>query len=77
MRILKEPDMTVMYTSPLGYKSLIESCRNNNDLICEVTIENADSDTQYFHPNFRLKFDGTLIDIFEYFWIDEVTVVGK
>ncbi|HBG25587.1 MAG: hypothetical protein A2Y10_04955 [Planctomycetes bacterium GWF2_41_51] len=39
-----------------------------------VTIYNSGTDAQYFHPNFRLKFEGTSIDSGENLWIDDVSV---
>ena len=40
----------------------------------EVTIYNTGSDAQYFRSNFRLKFEGTSIDLFENLWLDDVSV---
>jgi len=39
-----------------------------------VTLNNSGGDAQYFHANFRLKFEGTSIDSGENLWIDDVTV---
>ena len=40
-----------------------------------VTIYNTGGDAQYFHSNFRLKFEGTSLDSGENLWIDDVSVV--
>lgn len=39
-----------------------------------ITLNNSGGDAQYFHANFRLKFEGTSIDTGENLWIDDVTV---
>lgn len=39
-----------------------------------ITLNNSGGDAQYFHANFRLKFEGTSIDSGENLWIDDVTV---
>lgn len=44
---------------------------------CSVTIRNKDAETQYFRSNFRIKFEGTSIDLLENLWIDDITIVGR
>ena len=41
----------------------------------ETTIYNSGGDAQYFHSNFRLKFDATAMGGSENLWIDDVSVV--
>ncbi len=42
-----------------------------------ITLNNSGADAQYFHANFRLKFEGTSIDSGENLWIDDVTVTAQ
>lgn len=40
-----------------------------------VTLYNSGDDIQYFHSNFRLKFEDTSLDSVENLWIDDVSIV--
>jgi sulfatase modifying factor 1 len=41
----------------------------------ETTIYNYGSDAQYFHQNFRIKFDGASIDSSENIWVYDVSII--
>jgi len=41
---------------------------------CDITINNSGGDIAYFISNFRIKFEGTSIDLGENLWIDDVLV---
>jgi hypothetical protein len=63
----------INWTLP-DYFELANTSPENTWQYFRMTLYNSGEDAQYFHSNFRIKFEGTSIDVDENLWIDDVMI---